>query len=177
MPDIQTTSAAARADSRQIKTNASAQRRRWPRIVGVALVFLVIIVSLIAAVAPGLLPANPKLDEDTRKVAALVIFVASYLALAIGKIPGLNVDRAGVALVGAGLMVASGVLSLEDAYKAIDLDTITLLLGVMIVVASLRLSGFFAIATTWVAEHTKGPMTSAVCGSCHIRCFFGFPGQ
>jgi Na+/H+ antiporter NhaD/arsenite permease-like protein len=36
-------------------------------------------------------------------------------------------------------MVASGVLSLEDAYRAIDLDTITLLLGMMIVVASLRL--------------------------------------
>jgi Na+/H+ antiporter NhaD/arsenite permease-like protein len=122
------------------------------------LVFLVILVSLIAAVVPGLLPASPKLDEDTRKVAALVIFVASYLALAIGKIPGLSIDRAGVALVGAGLMVASGVLSLQDAYKAIDLDTLTLLLGMMIVVASLRLSGFFAVATTWVVEHAKTPM-------------------
>jgi Na+/H+ antiporter NhaD/arsenite permease-like protein len=126
--------------------------------VGITLVFLVIILSLIAAVAPGLLPTSPKLDEDTRKVAALVVFVASYLALAIGKIPGLNIDRVGVSLVGAGLMVASGVLSLEDAYKAIDLDTITLLLGMMIVVASLRLSGFFAIATTWVVEHAKRPM-------------------
>ena len=63
-----------------------------------------------------------------------------------------------MALVGAGLMVASGVLSLEDAYKAIDLNTITLLLGMMIVVASLRLSGFFAVATTWVVEHAKTPM-------------------
>jgi Na+/H+ antiporter NhaD/arsenite permease-like protein len=146
------------APKKRLKAIAPLLRRRWPGVVGVALVVLVIIVSLIAAVAPGLLPANPKLDDDTRKVAALVIFVASYLALAIGKIPGLNIDRAGVALVGAGLMVASGVLSLEDAYKAIDLDTITLLLGVMIVVASLRLSGFFAIATTWVAEHAKRPM-------------------
>ena len=40
-------------------------------------------------------------------------------------------------------MVASGALSLDDAYKAVDLDTVTLLLGMMIVVASLRLSGFF----------------------------------
>jgi hypothetical protein len=54
-------------------------------------------------VTPGLLPAGPRVDEDTRKVAAAVIFVASYLALAIGKIPGLSIDRAGVALVGAGL--------------------------------------------------------------------------
>ena len=93
-----------------------AQRRRWPRVAGIALVLPVIVVSLIAAVAPGLLPASPKFDKGTRKVAAFVIFVASYLALAIGKIPGLSIDRAGVALVGAGLMVASGVLSLEDAY-------------------------------------------------------------
>jgi Na+/H+ antiporter NhaD/arsenite permease-like protein len=48
------------------------------------------------------------------------------------------------------LMVASGALPLEDAYKAVDLDTITLLLGMMIVVASLRLSGFFAVANAWV---------------------------
>jgi Na+/H+ antiporter NhaD/arsenite permease-like protein len=158
MRDSQTTSATGGTGKQRLKAIAPLLRRRWPGVVGVALVFLVIIVSLIAAVAPGLLPANPKLDEDTRNVAALVIFIASYLALAIGKIPGLNIDRAGVALVGAGLMVASGVLSLEDAYKAIDLDTITLLLGVMIVVASLRLSGFFAIATTWAVEHAKGPM-------------------
>jgi Na+/H+ antiporter NhaD/arsenite permease-like protein len=134
------------------------RRRRWPGIVGIALVVLVIVVSAIAAVAPSLLPASPSAGDETRKIAALAIFVASYLALAIGKIPGLSIDRAGVALVGAGLMVASGVLSLKDAYDAIDLDTITLLLGMMIVVASLRLSGFFAIATTWLATHAKHPL-------------------
>jgi len=131
--------------------------RRWPGIVAVVLVFLVAIITLLAALAPSLLPASPKIDEDTKRAAALVIFASSYLALAIGKIPGLNIDRAGVALVGAGLMVASGVLPLQDAYKTIDLDTITLLLGMMIVVASLRLSGFFAIATIWIAEHAKTP--------------------
>jgi Na+/H+ antiporter NhaD/arsenite permease-like protein len=86
-----------------------------------------------------------------------MIFVGSYLALAIGRIPGLSIDRAGIALVGAGLMVASGALPLADAYKAVDLDTITLLLGIMIVVASLRLSGFFAIANEWVIQRVKGP--------------------
>jgi Na+/H+ antiporter NhaD/arsenite permease-like protein len=55
-------------------------------------------------------------------------------------------------------MVASGALPLEDAYKAVDLDTITLLLGVMIVVASLRLSGFFAIANEWVIERANRPL-------------------
>src|SRR5271165_5788722 len=100
----------------------------------------------------------PERDASARRLAAMAIFATSYLALAVGKIPGLSIDRAGVALVGAGLMVASGALSLDEAYKAIDLDTITLLLGMMIVVASLRLSGFFAVATTWVAEHARGPL-------------------
>jgi Na+/H+ antiporter NhaD/arsenite permease-like protein len=156
MPDRPTISTTP--GPKETKANTPAQRRRWPGVAGIALVVLVIISALISAVTPGLLPASPRFDEDTRKIAAAVIFVASYLALAIGKIPGLSIDRAGVALVGAGLMVASGVLSLEAAYKAIDLDTITLLLGMMIVVASLRLSGFFAIATTWVVEHAKSPM-------------------
>jgi Na+/H+ antiporter NhaD/arsenite permease-like protein len=80
------------------------------------------------------------------------------LALAIGRVPGLSIDRAGIALVGGGLMVASGALPLEDAYRAIDLNTITLLLGVMIVVANLRLSGFFAVANVWVVERAKRPI-------------------
>jgi len=135
------------------------QRHRWPRLIGLSLVAVVIITSFFAGLMPRLLPTTLEADEETRKIAAFAIFVASYLALAIGKIPGLSIDRAGVALVGASLMVASGVMSLDEAYKAIDLDTLTLLLGMMIVVANLRLSGFFALATTWVAEHAKRPMT------------------
>jgi Na+/H+ antiporter NhaD/arsenite permease-like protein len=77
----------------------------------------------------------------------------------MGKIPGLAIDRAGVALVGAGLMVAAGALPLKDAYRAIDLDTITLLLGMMIVVANLRLSGFFALANAWVVARARRPAT------------------
>jgi Na+/H+ antiporter NhaD/arsenite permease-like protein len=86
-----------------------------------------------------------------------VVFIGSYLALTIGRIAGLNIDRAGIALVGAGLMVASGALPFEDAYRAVDLDTITLLLAMMIIVGNLRLSGFFAVATEWIMERAKGP--------------------
>jgi hypothetical protein len=71
---------------------------------------------------------------------------------AIGRLPGLRLDRAGAALVGASLMVASGSLSLEEAYRAIDLDTIALLLGMMIVAANLRFAGFFQLANHWIAR-------------------------
>jgi Na+/H+ antiporter NhaD/arsenite permease-like protein len=136
----------------------ASNRRRWPVGLSVLLVGLVVVIALAAALAPSLLPAGDRIGVDGRSVAAGVIFVGSYLALAIGRIPGLSIDRAGIALVGAGLMVASGALTLEDAYKAVDLDTITLLLGMMIVVASLRLSGFFAVANAWVMAHARRPL-------------------
>ena len=100
----------------------------------------------------------PSEDLTARQLAVGVIFLASYLALAIGRVPGLSIDRAGIALVGAALMVASGAMPLEDAYQAIDIDTITLLLGMMIVVANLRLSGFFALATAWIAQRAHRPL-------------------
>lgn len=92
------------------------------------------------------------------QILAIAIFLATYVAIAIGRMPGLRVDRAGAALIGAALMVGCGVLSLEDAYRAIDLDTITLLLGMMIVVANLRLSGFFRMVTGWAAGRARHPV-------------------
>lgn len=92
-------------------------------------------------------------------VAAILIFIATYLVVALGKLPGLHLDRAGAALLGGALMVAVGVLTPEEAYKAVDVDTIVLLLGMMIVVAYLRLSGFFRLAQGWVARGADRPLT------------------
>jgi Na+/H+ antiporter NhaD/arsenite permease-like protein len=123
----------------------------------VSLIGIVALIGLagIAALAPRLMPRE---GPEARQLAAGGIFVASYLALAIGRVPGLSIDRAGIALVGAALMVASGAMPLQDAYHAIDIDTLTLLLGMMIVVANLRLSGFFTLATTWVAQRAHRPL-------------------
>src|ERR1700736_5980152 len=136
----------------------SSKRSPWLAALSVLLVGLVVVIAMAAALVPSLLPAGDRIGGEGRGVAAGAIFVGCYLALAIGRIPGLSIDRAGIALVGASLMVASGALPLEGAYKAIDLDTITLLLGMMIVVANLRLSGFFAVATAWVTERAKAPL-------------------
>ena len=71
----------------------------------------------------------PIVPVSANTIAALLIFSATYLVVAIGRLPGLRLDRAGAALVGASLMVACGVLTLPEAYHAIDFDTITLLFG------------------------------------------------
>ena len=69
----------------------------------------------------------------------------------------LLVGLAGIALVGAGLMVASGALLLDDAYKAVDLDTITLLLGVMtsLPVCGFQVSSLSPIPGSW---RTRGAL-------------------
>jgi Na+/H+ antiporter NhaD/arsenite permease-like protein len=87
------------------------------------------------------------------------IFGLTYLAMAIGKVPGMRIDRAGIAMVGAAAMLAFGVISLPDAAKAVDYETIVLLFGMMIVVSYLRLSGFFAIATERIAARCTGPLS------------------
>jgi Na+/H+ antiporter NhaD/arsenite permease-like protein len=92
------------------------------------------------------------------EAAAIAIFALTYLVVAVGRLPGFRLDRAGAALVGASLMVAVGALPLEEAPKAIDFDTIILLLGVMIVVANLRLSGFFRLVSGWVVTRARYPI-------------------
>jgi hypothetical protein len=65
-------------------------------------VLLAVVAGLLLLVVPGTL-----FERDVGRLAA-VIFAASYVALAIGRVPGLAIDRAGVALVGASLIVACG---------------------------------------------------------------------
>ncbi|MGH7917266.1 MAG: anion transporter [Candidatus Binataceae bacterium] len=76
----------------------------------------------------------------------LAIFAATYFVIAAGKLPYLKLDRTGAALAGAVAMVLAGVLSRRQALAAIDFRTLALLLGMMIVVANLRLSGAFTKA-------------------------------
>src|ERR1700684_365138 len=87
------------------------------RLVSLIAVAMLLALAFASAALPWIMPSK---DEAARRIAPVCIFAASYLALAIGKVPGLSIDRAGVALVGACLMVASGALSIDEAYKAID---------------------------------------------------------
>jgi Na+/H+ antiporter NhaD/arsenite permease-like protein len=87
-----------------------------------------------------------------------VIFVLTYAGVALGRIPGLRLDRAGIALTGAAMTMAVGALPPREAYQAIDLDTLALLLGMMIVVAHLKLSGFFRLVTGWALAYAHSPL-------------------
>jgi Na+/H+ antiporter NhaD/arsenite permease-like protein len=55
-------------------------------------------------------------------------------------------------------MLACNVLTMEEAYRAVHFDTLLLLFGMMIVVANLRLSGFFAVVARWAVENAHQPV-------------------
>jgi len=91
-------------------------------------------------------------------VASLLIFVVTYGLISVHRIRFLNLDRPSAALAGAVLMVVLGVVPFDEALRgAINWETILLLLGMMIVVAYLKLARFFEFVSTWILIRAGSP--------------------
>ncbi len=86
---------------------------------------------------------SPETLSEARVIAAYVIFVGSYLVFALGKFPGLKIDRPGAAIIGAVGMVAFRIVQPADTLRFIDFPTIVLLFAMMLIVGTLHLVGFF----------------------------------
>ena len=95
-------------------------------------------------------------------LAALAILVLTYVGVAAGGVPGLRLDRAGIAFLGGAAMIALGPLSLDEAFQAIDFSTIALLVGMMIVVAHLKVSGALRALGSLAIEHAHAPFVLLV---------------
>src|SRR5206468_2410936 len=74
--------------------------------------------------------------SEVSRAIAVAAFVASYVGLALGRVPGFRIDRTGVAIIGAAVMVASGAVPWADAVASVDAPTLVLLFGMMIVTAA-----------------------------------------
>ena len=83
-----------------------------------------------------------------RELVASAIFVITYVLISGRQLKVLPLNRPAAALLGAVLMVATGVMTPERAYRAINYDTLVLLLGMMLISAYLYLAHFFE----WAAE-------------------------
>lgn len=77
------------------------------------------------------------------KPAILVIFAVTYLGVALGRVPGLKLNRVGIALLGAIAMMVFGNFSTSDVVGFINWPTVFLLFGFFVLSAQLHLSGFF----------------------------------
>lgn len=89
---------------------------------------------------------------------ALIIFIITYLGIIFTRLPGINVDRPSAAFFGAVAMILAGVLTFKEAVRAIDFNTIALLLGMMIVIAVLELDGFFSLIAQKTISLSKNPV-------------------
>lgn len=91
------------------------------------------------------------------EIAAGFVIVVTLIGVAVGRWPGLKMNRATIALVGATALVALGALTLEEAYAAIDWNTLVLLFGMMVLNVNLREAGFFELVTSKVVKHARTP--------------------
>ncbi|MFT3830400.1 MAG: anion transporter [Opitutaceae bacterium] len=91
------------------------------------------------------------------QVAVAVLATITLVGVAIGRYPALKMNRATIALVGAVLFVACGLLPLEAAYRAVDWNTILLLFGMMVLNVNLRIAGFFHLVNSHVIRFARTP--------------------
>jgi Na+/H+ antiporter NhaD/arsenite permease-like protein len=105
----------------------------------------------------------------------LLIFAATYFFIAVQRVRWLHLNRPAAALLGAVAMVTLGGLSLDDAYRAVDLDVLVFLLGLMLLVGHLELGGFFEWAADWLLLRSttpRGLLVAVVLGSGLLSAFF-----
>ncbi len=86
---------------------------------------------------------------------AITVFAIAYLLIATEKVPKMV-----VALGGAGIVLAVGVVGSEDAFYShdtgVDWDVVFLLLGMMIIVGILRRTGVFEYVAIWATKRANG---------------------
>lgn len=105
----------------------------------------------------------------------LIVFAATYLLIAVQRLPFIHLNRPTASLLGAVAMVVFGVLTLQQAYAAVDFDVLVFLLGLMLIVGYLEVGKFFEWAAQWVLEHALTPgrlLFAVVVGGGVLSAFF-----
>jgi Na+/H+ antiporter NhaD/arsenite permease-like protein len=82
---------------------------------------------------------------------AIAVFTLTYLLIIAERI-----NRSIIAMLGAGVMIVSGVLTQDEAIRGIDFNTIALLTGMMVLVAIARQCGMFEYLAVWSAQQGRG---------------------
>ncbi|MDE2455831.1 MAG: anion transporter [Burkholderiales bacterium] len=87
----------------------------------------------------------------------VTVFVLVYVGMILGGLPLLQLDRTGVALLGAIALIGLGAVSLDEAAASVDLPTLILLFSFMVVSAQMRLGGFYDAVTRRLAALRLAP--------------------
>ncbi len=77
----------------------------------------------------------------------VIVFSLVYIGMILGGLPFLQLDRTGIAVLGAIALIAAESLTLDEAGRALHLPTLILLFSFMVISAQLRLGGFYTLVT------------------------------
>jgi Na+/H+ antiporter NhaD/arsenite permease-like protein len=92
-----------------------------------------------------------------KEIVATVIFAITYVLISGRQLKILPLNQPATALFGAVLMVSTGVMTPESAYRAVNYDTLVLLLGMMLISSYLYLAHFFEWAADVVLKFSHTP--------------------
>ncbi len=102
------------------------------------------------------------------KLLAGLILCGVLVIFTLGKSPVFRIDRAGASIIGAIALISFGILSFDDAVKFVDFKTIVILFSMMIIVANLKLAGFFELLGNVVLQKVstkKGLLLAVIVSS------------
>jgi Na+/H+ antiporter NhaD/arsenite permease-like protein len=99
----------------------------------------------------------------------ILVFILTYLGMAAGRLPWLQVDRTGIALLGVIALLGTETVTLDDLGANIDTSTLVLLFALMIVSAQFVVAGFYDLCAEWIVSKQGSPalllaLTVGVCG-------------
>ncbi|MGA3171520.1 MAG: SLC13 family permease [Chthoniobacteraceae bacterium] len=89
--------------------------------------------------------------------AVLAIFALTYLCIAIGRVPGLKLDRTGIALLGAIAIIVFSRLPMDTIVGFVNWPTILLLFAFFVLSAQLRMAGFFGLVAAAISARLGHP--------------------
>jgi Na+/H+ antiporter NhaD/arsenite permease-like protein len=101
--------------------------------------------------------STPTVNPPPATPAVLVIFALTYLGIAVGRVPGLKLNRTGIALLGAIMIMIFSHLPTTIVVGFINWPTVLLLFGFFVLSAQLRLSGFFDKVANGISARLEDP--------------------
>ena len=90
-------------------------------------------------------------------IASALILSIVLLVFTLGKSPVFRVDRAGVAMIGATVTIALGILTFDEAVQAVDYRTIILLFSMMLISSYMKVIGLFDYFGHYATKHLHNP--------------------
>lgn len=90
-------------------------------------------------------------------IVVLIVFIAVYYAMAVGKLPGLSADRTGIAMAGAFVLIAMGAVGVDELADIIEFPTLLMLFVLMLLGAHFAAANSFNVLSQWLSYRADQP--------------------